>query len=203
MVAPGFAPAGADRHEGEAMIKLLLALPLIMLAACDSSPKVKADNAKPSEVAAKMRDATDSGTFVRPGKWQSTVTIQEMTIPGMPPEFAARMKETMAKERQFESCLTPEQAKRPKGDFFAADKSCTYDHFEMGNGKIDATMRCAHEGMAQSMTMQGSYTPDQYQMSMASRMEGTGPQAGTVMKMHVEAKRIGNCDNSAGTTAAN
>ena len=53
--------------------------------ACDSSPKVKADNAKPSEVAQKVRDAVGDKTFVRPGKWLSTVTIQEMTIPGVPP----------------------------------------------------------------------------------------------------------------------
>ena len=183
------------------MAKLLLVLPLMMLAACDSSPKVDVDNATPSEVAEEMRDAVSEETFVRPGKWLSTVTIQEMTIPGMPPEFAARMKESMAKERQFESCLTAEEAKRPKGDFFAADKSCTYDHFTMGGGKIDAAMHCAHEGMAQSMTMQGNYTPDQYQMTMASKMEGKGPQAGMVMKMHVDAKRVGNCNEPAGTAA--
>ena len=201
MVQHGLRPP-APPYEGEAMTKLLLALPLLMLAGCDNSPSVKADNAKPSEVAAKMRAATGGDMFVRPGKWQSIVTIQEMTIPGMPPEFAARMKETMAKERKFESCLTPEQAKRPRGDFFAADKSCTYDHFEMGGGKIDAAMRCGQEGMAQSMTMRGSYTPDQYGMDMATKTEGAGPQAGTVMKMHVEAKRIGECDKAAGTAAA-
>ena len=185
------------------MTKLLLALPLMMLAACDSSPKVDVDNAKPSEVAEKMRDAVGDDTFVRPGKWVSTVTIQEMIVPGMPPEMAARMKEAMAQERQVESCLTPEDAKRPKGEFFAGDKNCTYDHFKLGDGKIDAAMRCSHEGMAQSMTMQGSYTPDQYQMAMATKLEGAGPQTGMVMKMHVDAKRVGDCAEPAGTPAAN
>ena len=175
------------------MTKLLLALPLIMLAACDSGPTVDVDNAKPSEVAEKMRDAVGQETFVRPGKWLSTVTIQDMTVPGMPPEFAAKMKEQMAGSRQVESCLTPDEAKRPKGDFFAGDKNCTYDHFTMGGGKIDAAMRCNHGGMAQSMTMQGSYSPDRYQMTMATKSEGEGPQAGTVMKMHVDAKRVGDC----------
>lgn len=185
------------------MTKLLLALPLIMLAACDSSPKVDVDNAKPSEVAEKMRDAVGDETFVRPGKWLSTVTVQDMTVPGMPPEFAARMKETMAKERQVETCLTAEQAKRPKGDFFAADKNCTYDHFEMSGGKIDASMRCAHEGMSQAITMQGSYRPDEYQMTMSTRMEGAGRQSGATMKMQVAAKRIGDCAAPAETGAAN
>jgi hypothetical protein len=183
--------------------RLLLALPLILLAACDSSPKVNVDNAKPSEVAEKMGDAVGGETFVRPGKWLSTVTIQDMTVPGMPPEFAAKMKEQIAKARQVETCLTAEQAKRPKGDFFAADKSCTYDHFEMSGGKIDASMRCVHQGMSQAMTMQGSYTPDEYQMTMSTRMEGTGPQSGTTMKMQVAAKRVGDCTAPADTPAAN
>ena len=202
MVATALAPAGAA-ELGEAMTKLLLALPLMMLAGCDSGPNVDVDNARPSEVAEEMREAVGEETFVRPGKWLSTVTIQEMTVPGMPPEFAAQMKEQMARERQFESCLTSEEAKRPRGDFFAADKSCTYDHFKLGGGKIDATMRCAREGMAQSMTMQGSYTPDQYRMNMASTMEGAGPQAGTVMKMQVDARRVGDCDGTEAADVAN
>jgi len=185
------------------MKRLVLALPLICLAACDSGPDVDAKNAKPSEVAKQMRDAVGQETFVRPGKWLSTVTIEEMTIPGMPPEFAARMKETMAKQRQVESCLTPEEAKRPKGDFFAADKSCTYDHFKLGDGKIDAAMRCDQGNVVQALTMQGSYTPDTYQMAMSTKMEGKGPQAGTVMKMRVDAKRTGECDGREGATAAN
>ena len=185
------------------MKRLVLALPLICLAACDSGPDVDAKNAKPSEVAKQMRDAVGQETFVRPGKWLSTVTIEEMTIPGMPPELAARMKETMAKQRQVESCLTPEEAKRPKGDFFAADKSCTYDHFKLGGGKIDAAMRCDQGNVVQALTMQGSYTPDTYQMAMSTKMEGKGPQAGTVMKMRVDAKRTGECDGREGATAAN
>jgi hypothetical protein len=185
------------------MKRIVLAVPLICLAACDSGPDVDAKNAKPSEVAEQMRDAVAGETFVRPGKWLSTVTIEEMSMPGMPPELSARMKETMAKQRQVESCLTPEEAKRPKGDFFAADKSCTYDHFTLGGGKIDAAMRCSNGGVAQSMTMQGSYTPDQYQMAMATKLEGKGPQAGMVMRMRVNAKRVGDCDGSERTAAAN
>jgi hypothetical protein len=185
------------------MTRLLLALPLTLIAACDSGPKVDVDNAKPSEVAEKMRAEVGEETFVRPGKWLSTVSIQEMTVPGMPAEFAARMKQQMGQQRQIETCLTPEEAKRPKGDFFAGDKNCTYDHFKLGGGKIDAAMRCNHGEMAQSMTMQGNYTPDAYQMTMSTKVEGGGPQGGMVMKMRVDAKRVGDCTKSAETAAAN
>lgn len=180
------------------MKMLLLALPLTMIAACDSSPDVKIDNAKPSEVAAKVRAAASGAEFVRPGKWLSTVTIQDMTIPGMPPELAARMKQRMGQAREVESCLTPEQARKPKEDFFAGvDKSCRYDHFEMGGGKIDATMHCTRDKMVQTMTMSGTYTPEHYQMAMATKMDGGSQEQGIEMKMKIDAKRVGECDAKA------
>lgn len=187
---------------GDMMKFLPILLPLALLTACDSSPKVEIDNATPSEVAAKVRAAGGGSEFVRPGKWLSSVTILEMNVPGMPPEFAARMKDQMAAAREYESCLTPEQAKKPKEDFFAGvDKSCRYDHFTMDGGKIDAAMRCTHDKMVQTMTMSGSYSPDRYDMSMTTKMEGGGPQAGTTMKMKVEARRVGECDAKAAAEA--
>lgn len=172
-----------------------MVLALILLAACDSAPSVKADNAKPSEVAEKIRAAGGGDTIVRPGKWQSTVTIQNLSVPGMPPEFTARMKQQMAQARTFESCLTPEQAKKPKEDFFAGvDKSCRYDHFEMSGGKIDAALHCNREGVNQTMTMAGTYSDDHYDMRMSSTMAGTGPRGGMSMTMRVDSKRIGECD---------
>ena len=177
------------------MKSILLAAPLLILSACDSSPSVKVDNAKPSEVEAKVRAATAGSEFVRPGKWSSTVTIDEIDMPGVPPGFAAKMKDGMKAARNVESCVTPEQAKKPKGDFFAGvDKNCRYVHFEMAGGKIDAALTCSHGEMVQKMTMAGNYAPEQYDMAMNVRMEGAGPQAGTTMKMRVEAKRVGECD---------
>ena len=140
------------------LASLGLLAPLALLAACDSSPEIKVDNAKPSEVAAKM-------------------------------------KEQMVKASNHESCLTPEQAKNPKEDFFAGvDKSCRYDHFEMDGGKIDAAMTCTHDKLVQKMTMAGSYSPERYDMSMTTMMEGGGAQSGTTMKMKVAARRTGDCD---------
>ena len=177
------------------MKAMLLALPLTMLAACDSSPEVKLDNAKPSEVAAKIREAVGDSDYVRPGKWTTSITIDEINIPGMPPEFAAKMKQQKVAARDVESCLTPEQAKMPKeGVFAGVDKSCRYDRFTMDDGKIDAAMRCTQNQTVQTMTMTGTYSPDRYDMRMASEVGGTGPRSGTTMKMKVEAKRIGDCD---------
>ena len=159
-----------------AYLLLACALPL---AACDSGPEVDARNASVEDVAEQVADALRD-SFVRPGKWQSRVQIEEFELPGAPPEAKTAMRGMHDKAQVFESCLTPEEAKRPKEDFFAgANKNCRYDHFTMGEGKIDAVMKCSGEGMAQTMAMQGSYGPDAYQMRMSMKADaGAGSGGG-------------------------
>ena len=168
---------------------------IVPLAACNSEPDVRATNASVEEVADKVADAGGGDNFVRPGKWQSQVKIEEFAMPGAPPEAASAMRSMNNRAQVYESCLTPEEAKRPKEDFFAGEnKNCRYDHFTMGGGKIDAVMRCADKGMSQTMTMQGTYGPDNYQMQMSMKAQGgPGPADGMTMKMRIEAKRVGEC----------
>ena len=180
---------------------LLAALPL---GACDRSPQVDEKDASVAEVAEKVREAGADQGFVQPGQWQSKVTIEQVEIPGMPAEVTARMKAMMAEqqEHQFESCLTPDEVKRPKEDFFAGkNKSCRYDHFTMGGGKIDATMRCGgRQGETNVMQMAGTYSPTDYNMQMSMRIAGGEPaQSGALMRMRIEAHRTGECKAEAAT----
>jgi hypothetical protein len=139
--------------------------------------------------------------FVRPGKWQSQITVEEISMPGMPPEMAQQMKAMIAqREKQSsEQCLTEENVRRPQEEFFAGkNNACRYDHFQMGGGKIDATMRCKASGVTQVMEMDGTYSPESYTMRMATRSDGgQGPAGGMEMRMRVESKRIGECDAKA------
>src|SRR5688572_28413703 len=90
-----------------------------LLAACDSSPEVDVKDANASEVAEAVRKSGvggDEDFKVRPGKWESRVAVEEIEIPGMPAGMQEAMKKTIA-ERQpasFTSCLTPEEARKPK-----------------------------------------------------------------------------------------
>lgn len=172
-----------------AILLLSLALPL---AACGSEPTVDEKNASVEEVAEKVREASRDDEFIRPGKWQSRVTIEEMEMPGMPPQAAEQMKRMIARTQSSETCLTPDQAKQPREKFFSGNENCRYDHFRMGGGKIDAAMRCQAGGSAQLMEMSGTYSPDSYRMRMKSRSEG-GPGEGMTMRMKVEATRVGEC----------
>ena len=175
-----------------------VAATLLSLAGCNRSPSVDAQNATPEEVAAKVKASGLDTVVIKPGLWQSQVTIGEMNVPGAPPEMTASMRGKTSEQRTY--CLTAEEAKKPSENFFAGNKNeCRYDHFTMGGGKIDAAMRCTHGQLTQSANLKGTYTPDTYQMAMDTKVEG-GPQemAGMSMSMKVDSKRIGECSAKQG-----
>ena len=177
------------------------AFPIILafsLAACGSDPAVNETNASVEEVSEKVREASRDQGLVRPGKWVSTVTIENVSMPGMPPEMAERMKAMLAQSRTAETCLTEEEAQRPKEDFFAANENCRYDQFTMSGGKIDATMRCEQEGATQVMQMTGTYSPNSYEMRMRSTTAGGAGAEAMSLEMKVDAERVGKCDDPLG-----
>lgn len=166
------------------------------LASCNKGPEVSLKNATGNQVteAVKQSGVMTSDAMVQPGLWESKVTIQEMSIPGMPAQYADKMKQAMAAHRNDTNrhCITPADVKKPKADFFGADKSCKYDHFTMGGGKIDVAMACHEEDKTNNMNVRGSYTPTTY--SIDTSMAGSGgKQDGMTMKMHVDARRVGEC----------
>lgn len=166
------------------------------LAACGAEPDVDVRNASVTDVANQVAGATSGDDyFVRPGKWRSTMTFEEISAPNMPAQIAEQMKRSMTAGQTSESCLTAADVKRPKEDFFTgADKSCRYDHFTMGGGKIDAKMRCSQGDTSQQMEMAGTYSPDRYDMRMTTSMKGMpGPAGEMRMRMKIEARRIGEC----------
>ncbi len=166
------------------------------LTACNKGAEVNLKNATGNQVteAVKQSGVMTSGQMVEPGLWESKVTVQEMNIPGMPAQYADKMKQSMAEHRNDASrhCIKPEDVKKPKEDFFGADKSCKYDHFTMGGGKIDIAMVCHQEDTTQNMNVSGSYTPTSYSIDTSMTGSGGG-QKGMTMKMHVDANRVGEC----------
>jgi hypothetical protein len=168
-----------------------LALPL---ASCGPGATVSEENASVEEVAEKVREASSDRGLIRPGNWVSSVTIDEVTIPGMPREAAEQMRGMLTRTRTAETCLTPEDAKQPDATFFAASEQCRYDRFEMRGGKIDAVMRCQQQGATQVMEMTGTYSPTSYRMDMISRTQGGPGGEAMTIQMRVEAERTGECD---------
>ena len=178
---------------------LFAAASALCLAACGSGDKVDVKNASVEDVAKELRKTDASEGFVNPGQWEQTVTLVEISAPGMPPQIAEAMKKQMGTSQVNKSCLTPEQAKRPREDFFTgAEKNCHYDHFKWGDGKVDLKLLCKEEQATRTMELTGEYEPNAYQMAMTARSEGGPPDQSMTMKMQVDAKRIGECSGKEG-----
>lgn len=176
----------------------LFVLTATLLAGCGSSDTVEMENASAKEVAQEMAKKADA-VFVNPGQWEQTATLVEINVPGMPPQIAEAMKKQMDQNQVHRTCLTPEQTKNPREDFFTgADKNCRYEHFKWGGGKIDMKLLCTHPQATRTMEMTGTYQPDSYQMAMAVASSGNNPGETMNMKMRVDAKRVGDCDASQG-----
>ncbi len=161
----------------------------LALTACNQGPTVSLTNASPEEVA-KAAAASGGGGMPLPGHWEGKLSLGGMEIPkGLPPAVEAQMKEKLGQPRPFNSCLTPEEASRPKGSFFGNGSSCTYEHFNMTGGTIDAVMTCPGGPQGeQRMAMKGTYSPDAYHLTMET---SAGP-AGK-MTVSIDAKRTGDC----------
>jgi hypothetical protein len=170
-----------------------LVLP-ITLAACGQRT-VEATNEKPSVVASKVAAAGEAGAVrFSPGRWETTMQFIKMDVPGMPPEAKTMMEKMVGKGRTFSSCLTKEEAEKPGGKFFGqTDKNCTYDHFSMGGGKMDAKITCKSEMGPQVMAMSGSYTPESYETTMDVNSKGPTGQPMT-MTMKMSSHHAGACN---------
>jgi len=181
------------------MKRVILITCVAALAACNKSPDVNVKNASVGEVAEKVREAAGDSKLVEPGRWETKITLLDVEAPGLPPQFAQQMKQTIGKVQggTVTTCLTEADIKKPKEDFFAGrSKNCRYDHFTMSGGTIDAKMSCAagDGGGTMNMTVNGTYSPDSYEATMAMDMaNGGGRMSGMKMKSHTESHRVGEC----------
>jgi len=172
----------------------LALLASLALAACGSQGSVEAENESVESLAKKMDEAD---IRLEPGQWESTMTLESMEVSGMPPEARKMMDAQKGTAHTFSHCLTPEDAAAPKAGFFQQDASgCTYDHFTMAGGKIDAEMTCPDVSGMGKMKMQGTYSPAAYTMAIQS--EGQ-MQPGQPMKvsMKIASRRTGECTEKA------
>ena len=172
---------------------VLIPLALGMLPACDKGVEMK--NASPEQVAREMDKKGAAQKFIDPGKWEQTTTLISVDAPGMPTDAKAAMQQAIGQSQVHSVCLTPEQAKSPREDFFTGkDANCRYEHFNWAGGKIDLKLRCEHPNAIQIMELAGTYEPRRYSMAMTMTNEGKTPAEKLQMKMKVDAKNVGACD---------
>jgi hypothetical protein len=134
--------------------------------------------------AAQAADAAESP--VTPGKWQTTTTVESMTMPGVPPEMTRSM---MGKPISVTVCISPEEAAAgPRDVIGKTNGACRYRSFSAAAGRINAVMECkAGSATPQVIEMAGSYSPTSYEIS--SKMTGGAFQSTS----RTAGKRLGPC----------
>lgn len=178
---------------------LLSVTALAALAGCGSDKDVDLKNASVEEVAA----ASQKAQKMEPGLWRSSVKIESLDIPGIPPSQKAMMEQAMAaqmaKASNIENCITKEQAEKPPAKMFGGDGDCTFEKYQLSGGRIDAKLNCTPpgaQGGKMEMTMAGSMSGTSYAIDSDMKMTGIpgmSGDGGMTMKMKVSGQRIGEC----------
>lgn len=177
----------------------VLALPLFVLAGCDSlgigEPSVDLTNATMAEVAAEAVKVQQQ----RPGQWEITSQLVSLNVEGVPEDSPMHemLKQQIGQANTDSQCLSEEDAKKAMvPQDVDPNNSCRFAHFRMKDGQIDAEMTCAApDGPGTlAMTQKGSYSPDSYDVtSTLTRAGGTTPGENSTMTMNINAKRTGEC----------
>lgn len=168
------------------------ALALLSLGACKKEGVV----AKDESVESVAKKVAASEVKPRPGRWESSMKLARMDMPGMPPQMKEAMSKRMGTAQTFATCLTPEEAAKPEAGFFQKGASgCKYDHFVMSGGRIDAAMTCERQGRGMKATMQGSYGEDVYDITVKSQTE-MQPGVPMAMEMSIASRRTGDCNGT-------
>lgn len=177
------------------MRTLLLPIGLcVALVACGSD--VSLTNATTDQVNAETKAAGIS-MKVKPGEWQTEVEVTKVEMPGLPPAVADQMAKSIGKSTTHTSCITEAKASEP-GELFADDSGkCTYDKFEMSDGKVNLEMRCpGPDGSNASMLMKvkGHFSADSIYATNEIKISGT---SAIEMRGNINSRRIGDCKSGA------
>ena len=128
-------------------------------------------SAAPGGAAATMAGA------LNPGEWETAIEMKMTGLPAnVPPEAAKAMQGMKTVTRH---CLTPEKAAKPSGDLFGKPaQGCSNQQFSLTGGHLHGQVSCkSPQGTNSTMTMDGQYGGDSFDMTMTM----TGEQAGRSM----------------------
>jgi hypothetical protein len=169
---------------------LILSAAALALAACGSSDKGDGNGS----AAAPGGGAV--GVSLQPGEWEMKTEVVSIAAEGLPKGMTEGMKANAGSTSR--TCMTPEEAKGPKGDLFAGDKSgnCKSEGFSWSGGRIKGITTCSPPGGGKTvMTMDGRYSPQSIDMTMKSQTDIAGKAM--TMEMRVSGRRVGECSAAA------
>lgn len=182
------------------MKRVMTALGLLALAACQREPTVKAENASVAEVMNKMAETgADKASRLKAGKWQVTARVVDVATTGLPPEVTKAFEQMKSRPQTAELCLSEDDVKKPDARMLGgrSPDECKFETFEMGGGVMKAVMLCARpgDGGRARITTDGSYSPEAYKVTTAMVAEAAGAAKGQSMTIsnEVVGKWVGTC----------
>lgn len=132
-----------------------------------------------------------------PGNWKNTMAMTKFEIPGAPPAIAQRASAMLGQAQSNEICLNAAQAKLGVRDFSRSMQQgdCKMEGFTQGGGKMSGKLVCTGGSLgATTMTMNGTYTMEKIEMTMAGELNQPqipGGKANIAMK--ITSERAGDC----------
>jgi hypothetical protein len=182
--------------KGDAAMKRMAMIGLVgaLVAGCSGgADSAGADADADGTVTAEeiVTEVEGEGIKPQPGLYKATITMTAMEIPGMPAEMAGHGS---GMTTTTEYCLTEEDVAEGFEEMMKRGQNgeCSYESFDLDNGKFDAVMVCkTPEGDAR-MTMNGTATPttSDFTATMAMNVPETGEGKMTFAAKH---ERIGEC----------
>ena len=173
--------------------KLILGAAALALAACGSSGKGDGNGSS----GASGGGILGAGVTLQPGEWEMKTEVVNVAAEGLPAGMMDSMKANAGSTAK--TCMTPEDAKGPKGDLFSGDKSgnCKSESFSWSGGRIQGKTTCAGQGVAGKtvMTMDGKYSAQTIDMTMKSETDLGGKPM--TMEMRITGRRVGECPAAA------
>jgi hypothetical protein len=170
--------------------QLILGAAVLALAACGNPGGKDGGNASSGAAGG----GSGAGVSLQPGEWEMKTEVVNVNIEGLPPGMAEGMKKQASNTNR--TCMTPEEAKGPKGDMFAGGKNnCKSEGFSWAGGRIQGKTTCTGEGGTGTtvMEMSGQYSPQSIDMTMKSQTDlGVGGKKMS-MEMRVSGRRVGEC----------
>ncbi|MEM9310315.1 MAG: DUF3617 domain-containing protein [Pseudomonadota bacterium] len=133
----------------------------------------------------------DESMKPQPGSYESQITLVSADIPGLPANMLGMIKEQIS--RTMTVCLTPEEVEEGYKAALARtqDGECEFERFNASGGVIDAVMICDGPTGPMTMTMNGTGTTTQSDVTMNVEGDMGGGQGS--MTMRVVQKRLGDC----------
>jgi hypothetical protein len=161
-----------------------------MLAGC-SGGNADADG----DGAVSLKEAADQAKTEavkpEPGLYRMTVTMTDISFPGMPEEMKGHgggMTNTS------ENCLTPADVEKGYEEMLkqGQDGECSFETFNLKGGALDAVMVCKTPQGESRMAMNGTTTPTSSEFTATTKINLDGMGEGT-MKFTAKNERIGDC----------